>query len=349
MWVLAGTFASLLWLLISLFEEDKYFLDSAIFLSIFVYIIYYSSKSLFKYFSSLFSKDKSRFIYLRSFMANSLPNFILSVATLIFIYVYSVRKVEPTSSFQTILLTTAFILIMIVFLLMILISFINIPVDINNTSPTSKKTRAITMIVFVLLAINYLSIIYSQLPEVDDYSSIKVGLVLFALHFVTIKLLSSFEKNTLLNQIDDLLDDVSFDNKSIEEGESTLKLIIIGLQLKMIFAPLINEHLELTKLHNENLNLMIERLKEIEHTPDTKQRNLLLDAIDSQVSKLETILLSIVSSKKKIIKKLSFYLYSNLSDPEFNNVQSILTKLASERDEKLSEFRRHLKILRDKL
>ena len=188
------------------------------------------------------------------------------------------------------------------------------------------------------ISLNLLYIIYLQLPHFDEYASLKLGIVFFSLHFITFKLLSTTKRNLLLNQIDELINDITFDNKSVADGEETLKLIIYGFQFNTIVSPLINEHLELAKTNKDICDLVIERLNQIKDEKETKQRRLLIDAIVKQISDIKRINLLISKSRNRILNKLSFFHLSEKSNPDYNTIQALLDKLQKERDDKLTEL-----------
>lgn len=229
-------------------------------------------------------------------------------------------------------------------MVLFLVSFVNIPISSNNNSPFIKKKGSLIFSLIFALALNLLYIIYIQLPCLDEYTSVKLGLVLFSLHFITFKLLSTTERNLLLNQIDELIDDVTFDNKSVTAGEETLKLIIYGLQFNKIVSPLINEHLELTKSYKDNYDLIIERLNQLKEETYDKQKTLLIDAIFKQVAEAERTYPLVEKSKNKILKRLIFYQFSEQNNPDYNNIQTLLNRLQSERNDKLAELKKTFEI-----
>lgn len=344
LWVLSGAFASLFWILISLLEENNFHLNSAIFVAIFFYISYNILRPLYKFISNSSSKGNGKYVYLRTEMANSLLSIIFLLATLIFIYIFIIKNVTNCPAFVMILFHIFFFLIFIVFMVLFLVSFVNIPISSNNNSPFIKKKGSLIFSLIFALALNLLYIIYIQLPCLDEYTSVKLGLVLFSLHFITFKLLSTTERNLLLNQIDELIDDVTFDNKSVTAGEETLKLIIYGLQFNKIVSPLINEHLELTKSYKDNYDLIIERLNQLKEETYDKQKTLLIDAIFKQVAEAERTYPLVEKSKNKILKRLIFYQFSEQNNPDFNNIQTLLNRLQSERNDKLAELKKTFEI-----
>ena len=340
LWVLSGAFASLFWILISLLDENNFHLNSAIFVAIFFYISYNILRPLYRFISNSSTNGKGKYVYLKTELANSLLSIIFGLATLIFIYVFIFKNVAIYPAFVMILFHIFFILIFFVFLVYFLVSLVNIPISSNNNTAFIKKWGSLLFILILALALNLLYIIYIQLPRLDEYTSIKLGLVLFSLHFITSKLLSTTERNLLLNQIDELIDDVTFDNKSVTAGEETLKLIIYGLQFNKIISPLINEHLELTKSDKDNCDLIIERLDQLKKETDNKQKELLVDAITKQVAEVEQYYPLIEKSKNKILNRLTFYQFSEQNNPDYNNIQTLLNRLQSERNDKLAELKK---------
>lgn len=340
LWVLSGAFASLFWILISLLEENNFHLNSAIFVAIFIYISYNILRTLYNFISNSSTNGKGKYEYLKTKLANSLLSIIFGLATLIFIYVFIFKNVAIYPGFVMILFHISFILIFFAFLVYFLVSLVNLPIKSNNNTAFIKKWGSLLFILILALALNLLYIIYIQLPRLDEYTSVKLGLVLFSLHFITFKLLSTTKRNLLLNQIDELIDDVTFDNKSVTAGEETLKLIIYGLQFNKIISPLINEHLELSKSDKDNFDLIIERLDQLMKETDIKQKELLVDSITKHVAEAERNYPLIEKSKNKILNRLIFYQFSEQNNPDYNNIQTLLNRLESERNDKLAELKK---------
>ena len=133
LWVLSGAFASLLWILISILEDNNFDLNTAIFISIFVYISHSVLAVLYNLISNPLSSQSNKYVFIRTEISNSLLSILFLLATLIFIYKFIINNVNNCPNLVMIIFYTSFVLIIIIVILVFIFSYFNVPIN-KNTS-----------------------------------------------------------------------------------------------------------------------------------------------------------------------------------------------------------------------
>ncbi len=338
LWALIGAFASLIWISISIFENNKSHQISSIYLAI---VLYFSRIFINVIWGFISSDSKSKFINFKEEIAGSLLIHLYSIFTTLFIYIFLIWNNQFESLFENAIIHFFFLFLLLVQSILLILARVNIPVNINPKALVNQRTNYLIYGVLFIVFTIIVKILCSHLLLISDYTSIKLGLIFFSLHFVIEKLFSSSQPNTLLRQIDDLIDDITFDKISISDGEKRLKLIIYGLQFNHIVSPLVDENINLTKQFNEYCEILKKRIERLNSEKNETDYQILFDAIRNKFEELNKVSQKIILSNERIRLRLGFYRSSEKNNPDYINISDLLQRLENERNDKLNELTKY--------
>ncbi len=200
-------------------------------------------------------------------------------------------------------------LLSVIHVVFFLIPLINHPIPIHNTKQ-KKKNVFIELFYALLFLIGGVSI-YVLLRNVTDFTSyflLRSCCLLYGFYFVAEKISENMQKTPLIDRIDDLIDQVTFENLDDSSALKKLKLIMIGLELQDAISPLISEFFELEKLIREKIFLLNEMILRLKDEKDEIKLKALRESIDLNFKQFQNIHhVNVKSIVRKISSRLSIY------------------------------------------
>lgn len=332
-WALFGAFASLIWIFISLNEKKNVNYNAVLPLLIFMII---SIPYLTVLFGSLISKDddKKKYLSINKIVSDNILSLTYGFLTYSAILLYALFYPKPLKT------DLLFLEVLVVWLLFSIVFAVVISL-IKNFPPIPKKRSKTSLVINLLVMILYVFSLYPLCKVItwDDYEIWKLSLVLFGLYFVIKKLIDDTERNSMIDAIDDLMDDVFFENvSSIEEAQNRLKIIVFGLEFKDLFAPQVKEFIAIhDKLRNsiEKTKNRVDKYIEVEN----ELKIPLKESVAQNLLDLASISEELKDVWKRIKSKLLYFHHLEKGSKDYQDILDVFENLQDDSLSKVNELR----------
>lgn len=359
LWALLIALANCMWLFIIELERSLSIINykeilTLVFIGFFSFLCLLSVLKLLKVQPKYDSLDRFRYTNL---LSDSRVTIIFHI--IIFLSLFYATKYVHFANIIDILVKVYFIIILLVYFIALLLVSWKIPINVNSKSNFYQKT--ITFLVFtlfpLLLSISY----YAKLnfESASFFSSIKISLLILIIAFILEKLTHYIFKNPILEELEKIRHDLSFNIISAEEGLERIEIAIDGLRLKHLFrediACILNKMHSFTQHIEEsrkNLTFLTSRYNDLKRQSKPPVEistdpiiNGLLKNIKSLIKELRGLTKEIQTQATKVNTKIALIFKQSINKSEIfdlsHNLDSIIEKgslMINDFDKELTEF-----------
>lgn len=326
-WALFGALASLLWLLIDMLAESNLETkDSPKFLI--SLILFEMVIGQFQATVNLSGNGKTKYIEFKKEVPTRLLNLAFQFVIFSLILVYShAYLIFPNA-------ICSFIYFGFLYFNLIITLLIPLVIKIGFPFPQGpivhKKGRWITN--FFLGAIILFTIFsgYFVTLTIDNwkiYSMWKSAFIFFGLYFIVAKIIETIQKNPLIDEINNLIDEVVFGKINPETAISNLKLIVVGLELKDAISPLLIEYFDIEKSIRDKVVYINQIVNKVKEETDEVKKKALIEAINGNIKYFkENEYLGLTEFTKKIGMRLVIY---KTFDHDSNEMKQTIEQISS--------------------
>lgn len=347
-WVLYGALASLIWIIIDLYAKDVLeWKDSILILVAFVFIEPFASL-LIKRLTGTNKKKTSAYRKINQEVRSGLPDILFSLTTYISIYIFCNFYSEYT--FKNAKVLNAFIFLMIgIFLLMLVLSLFDFHFK-KNASQSHGTAKITSWILLLAIAVLVVFGVRELLLEIQDFYSIKMiksSLLFIGVYFVASRIVSYSQENLMLNSIDGLIDDVTLDNVSVDEGYKQLEIIIKGIEFSDIMAPSLQKYLELNKEFQKTIESTMHRLEKFSFDLPAEDQEMIKDSVLTSADRIQKIESEIGNVRDKFNRKIAYFYSYEHDSPEYVELNKQFIEMDKERVRQLGELQDKVKEIGD--
>lgn len=245
-WALYGALFSVIWMGLDLYQSDEFnYRDSVIILLCVIILERLSSLSPILERSVYRTEKRYKFINedIQASLTSSLYLFIVNGAFIFFFYTIEVTD-KPYAS-----IPFYYVCIAASIHGSVLLSR-NLPLIISDSWDSNKILRRGANIIVVITLSLYIATLISAILLVNDFMNInmlKSACILIAAYFILAKIIEELQANPLIDSLDDLIYDVTFDEIKPEEAIEDFKIILIGSGFNEIIADMMQDHFALKR------------------------------------------------------------------------------------------------------
>lgn len=308
-WALFGAFASLIWILISLKSENNLETkDSFVLLIILILCenIILQLPPLIKFASK---KLKTTYLEVKKELFKQSLGIIFEFIIYFLIIIFSYKFIQFHNSLYDKIYYGFLYFSLFTPIFLLIIGFTNQPLPIGNLK--SKQTNNLKNILLIIVFAACLSSICFLIFTIENwnlYSMWKSSFVFFGLFFVLKKMIDTFQRNPLIDEIDYLIDEVTFNKMESEIALKNLKLIINGLELKDVTSRILIEYFNIEKTVREKINYINQIALKIKEETDDIIKTVLWKELNKNTNDFKTKESVILSKfQKKVNIKLGVY------------------------------------------
>lgn len=324
-WALFGALASLLWLLIDISSENN--LDTKdSFKLLIAFILLEMLVGQFQVVIDLSGNLKTKYVEFKKEVPTRLFSLVFQVVICSFILTYSHLFLWfPYKIFDLIYFSFLYF-ILIVRLLIPLVMKIAFPFPQGPiTRKQAKWIRNLFLTIVILLTICCICFIVFTIDNWKIYSMWKSAFVFIGLYFVSVKIIETIQKNPLIDEIDNLIDDVVFNKIDSDTAIANLKLIIVGLEFKDAISPVLIEYFEIEKVVRDKITYINQIAEKVKEETDEIKKKALIEAIDGNVKYFnENEYFKFTTFAKKVGLRLAIY---KTFDHDTNEMKQIIEQI----------------------
>ncbi|HEY5534241.1 MAG TPA: hypothetical protein VIL99_04775 [Ignavibacteria bacterium] len=332
-WALFGALASLIWILISLKSENNLETkDSFKLLIVLIFsetIIYQLQKLL--YFSS--KKIKTTYIVFKKEISHRSLVLVFVLITFLSIIIYSNKFILfPHKEYNYIYYSYLYLSVFI-YVISPIFGLINFPFPVGRLK--SKKSNYFKNVFLVAMFTACISSIYFLILIIQNwniYNMWKSSFVFFGLYFVIQKIFETLQKTPLIDEIDYIIDEVTFNKMNSDTAINNLKLIIKGLEFKDAFSPLLIEYFNIEKTVRDKMNYITQIFSKTQEEKDAITRLALLKELTSNIDQCKKNEIdTLIKFAKKVSLRIDLY-------KQFDHDPNEMLSTIKELDELLIDF-----------
>jgi hypothetical protein len=185
-------------------------------------------------------------------------------------------------------------------------------------------------------------------------NTIKLGLLFFGLFFIIKTLLGLKQNSPFIKEIDQIIDDLTFDKVDSAEAINKLKLVINGLSFKDIILPQLTKQLKLNREFDLTCDKINEYLKIYISTNNSSEKNIkikesLLDSIEHNLKILISLITLIEKNTSKILFKLSIFHMEHEDSEDYEIVVKQMKEAFDTNKIKVNEIKSKVRGIKSKI
>lgn len=339
LWALLGALSSICWITLELHSTDKIEYNNSVLILLAVLMI----EPLIPFIQGQLKwgnpQGSNRYKNISIELQASLMSFMYKLFVYFFIYVvcnyfFQFDKIEIT------ILNVYVIFAILAYILMIVLSRFVILAKENSNS--SKGLNLFIIISMLVLLCSSAYVIISKITALNVII-VQSAMLFTGIYLILKKSIEYSQSNPLLDSLDLLIDQVTFDQLTTDEAEQQLYMIINGIGFSQIFAPLFQEYQQADKGYHEQINSATSRLEKLKKETDEENKEILADASIKGIERLNIQMELVNSLKKKIDLKIAFYSISENNSDEYQKVKERFNELDKMRNLEVAKLNELIK------
>ena len=345
-WALLGALSSVCWIILELYSKDKLEFHNSILMLIMVLIL----DPLISFIQAQFQPGNTRvkdlYINLKVQLKASLPTFWFKLLVYSFI-LYCSNLLFELTYFEKAVLNIYAIAVIIVYVFLIILSRFDLHVKVPTLSKALIKWF-VGLFLFLFLGL----CTYILISKVESFNVMiaKSAMLFTALYLLAKKTIEYSERNPLLDSLDELIDEVTFDEISIEEAEQQLYMIVNGIEFSQLMSPFINEYQQADKKYHELLKVTNKSAEDLKKSLSQTRGEAeeLVDDLTKKMKILNDQMELIHTLKSKIDLKIGIYSSFEKESEEYNTVKGRFDSLDEKRAEEVNKLYKMIESIRKK-
>ncbi|UXX78201.1 hypothetical protein N7E81_12615 [Reichenbachiella carrageenanivorans] len=349
-WALKGALVTLVWIFVSLFRSDTLDYNTAIKIGFIVYFVYPYIKFVFDNSTENGSKiQETTYFFLKSEITSLRFSFFYELGVFGLLY-YSVNYLGYLEGFFKTTFNVLFYIIAFAMIAYVIMAYTPIHLMKKNESKQNKYVKLAGLILKGVPIVILIGLLQS-IPafEYVSLTTLKVGLLFFGIYYI-VKILLGLKKNRpIIQAIDDVIEDLTFDKIQPDEANNKLKLIVHGITFRELISPQLMSLLELHRKFDSTCDKINNTLNMVNaKSDDTEESMKLVEALKESVKfnliTLNDLITEISTKTKKIKHKLILFSNDQKYSEDFDIVISQMEEGTLNNSKKLKETTRLISI-----
>lgn len=332
-WALYGALFSVIWIGFDLHQSDHFNYRDSIIILLGVIIIERFS-SLLPFFERSTYRAEKRYKFINEDIQASLTSslYLLIVNIFFIIFFYNIEGTEePYTNIPFYYVCIAAAVHGSVLLGR------NLPFLIPDNWDSNKIVRGSANSIVIITLSLYIITLISSVLLVNDFfniNSLKSTLILIATYFIIGKIIEELQSNPLIDSLDNLIYDVTFDEIKPDEAIEDFKIILIGSGFNEIIADMMQDHFALKRsLDSKKIEFTAKIAEYNESSP--RERNRKKKTINNDYKQLKKQLKKLGKVERSIRNIMFNFLPFEYESQEFADLVRFIENCQVVRDKTL--------------